>query len=977
MNIGDRIQNLRESLFPGNSTKQKVNNAAIKLAAQIRREHTLYRKEIAQWKQARMLALDNDMPRRYLLQQLYDDIMIDAFIFGKWENRKLRISNRKIQVLSGGEVDEDKTNLLKTLWFNKFVKFYIDSRAYGYNLMYPKTLGEDGFIKDIATVYRTNIVPETCEILKNTQELSGAKFNEPPLVDWCMFFGDADDLGILDKAAPLWIFKKHSWQNWDEFEEMFGIPIRIAKLASEDKRVQEQVKSWLKTLGSAAYGMFPQGTEIEILENKTQDAFNVFNEKRKAVNEELAILIDGQFESSNDSGSRAKAETVLENTQDEIRDDDATMTLFAINEVLIPFLIKRGYPFTEDDQVVWNDNKETTPAERLKIFAGVKKLGYKLDIDQVSSELDVIIEEDDTPPPNPQPPANFKEPHNHVGCGAHSDTYRLINLDEIDDLTPDERALLRRLWKERENVNWSYKAFKKNHGELLQAIRSGYGEVDFDFESVDHGTMEAFNQNIHRFGVDKTQKQIFDLNKIIKDPEVDSFTKFFKRARKVFPNYNRTWAETEWEQAHATSQAAATYRDYMDNIDIAPYWQYKTVEDERVRPEHRALHNKVFRKDDASAWTFKPPNGWKCRCDDIELIDYDGEVSDLSDAIGADPDGYEKMIKSGHNVNWGDAKQVFTASQGYLSGLPIGAIDFDTFDFKTFGLKPVSKLIKRENIGTGKFNFSKLTDRSGLARFDSAEDLPIWMDKGIADVTDASIIHKLKDVLKTPDELFTYKQGDDTIKSYFKHYKDGTLNALVQLDPDAISKITAFVKLENPDTWRNGLLIHSPALQVERQLQLYNSYSTDFKKSYFNSQNGGFVTIHKGHGKNELKQNEAIADKLAKKGTGVSLLDNLENTKSPDAELNGIAWEFKSLSNYNNLSNAIDQALRSGVKQSSNILLDIKGAYSIKALINGISSRVLRNNKIKFVGLLFNDGRFLKLSRKQIETGEYLKLLKK
>lgn len=975
MDLGGYIKKGIASITNRTAEKKEIKNAAIKLAAQIKREHSLYRKEIAEWKMARAQALDADMPRRYALQYLYDDIMIDAFIYGKWENRKLRISNRKAQVLTDGKLNEEKTILLNTLWFNKFIKHYIDSRAYGYNLVYPKTLDENGYIKEIATVYRTNIVPETCEILKNTQEQNGANFTEPPLVDWCMFFGDVDDLGILDKAAPLWIFKKHSWQNWDEFEEMFGIPIRIAKLASEDKRVQDQVKSWLKTLGSAAYGMFPQGTEIEILENKSTDAFNVFNEKRKAANEELAILIDGQFESSVNSGSRAKSETVIENTQHEITEDDATMTMFAINEVLIPFLINRGYPFTENDVVEWNDNKETSPKERLKIFQGVKDLGYKVKMDQVASELDVDIEEIPEPPKPPEPgnhhPANFNLPHNHSGCGAHLDTYRLINLSNTDDLTPDELALLRRLWKERENINWDYKSFKDNHGELLNAIRSGYGEIDFDFESPDHNTMEAFQQNIHRFGVDKTQKQIFDLNKIIKDPAVKTAEDFYKRARKVFPNYKRIWTQTEWEQAHATSQAAANYKGYMDNIDIAPYWQYKTVGDERVRREHAALHDKVFRKDDTSAWTFLPPNGWKCRCDDIELIDYDGELSDLSDAIGADPEGYDKMVKSGHNVNWGDAKQAFTASQGYLAGLPLGEIDYNDFNYKTFGLKAVSTIVKRDIIGTGKFNFSKLQDRSGLARFDSAEDLPVWLDKDIADVTNASIIHKLPEVIKTPDELYLYNQGDDTIKSYFKHYKDGTLNALVQLDPEGISKIRTFVKLNNPDAFRKGLLIHTPKGLAERQLNLYNSYDADYVKEYFNSKNGGFVAIHKGHGKLEKKQNKVIADLLAKKGTGVALLEDLNNVKSPDAELNGIPWEFKTLSNYSNLQNAIDNALRAGATQASNTLLYFNGKYTNEAIVRGVTGRVKRNRNIKFVALLFNDGRLLKLSRNQILNGDW------
>jgi len=968
MNVANKLKEFRESLFPGNSEKQQIENAAIKIAAQIKREHSLYRKEIAEWKRARALALDSDQPRRYLLQHLYDDIMIDAFIYGKWENRKLRISNRSVQVLTDGKYNEEKTWFLKTLWFNKFIKYYIDSRAYGYNLIYPKTLDENGYIKDVTTVYRTNVVPETCEILKNAYDQKGVKFNEDEYAEWMLFFGDADDLGILDKAAPLWIFKKHSWQNWDEFEEMFGVPIRIAKLASDDKRVQDQVKNWLKTLGSAAYGMFPQGTEIEILENKGTDAFNVFNEKRKAANEELAILIDGQFESSTDSGSRAKAESVIENTQHEITEDDATMALFAINEDLLPFLTKRGYPFTDKDEVIWNDNKETNPKDRLKIFEGVKRLGYAVKKEQIESELDVEITELAPEPPNPnnRHPENFNLPHNHEGCGAHLDTYRLINLDVIDDLTDDEKELLRRLWKERDAINWSYKEFKTNHGDLLQAIRSGYGEIDYDFESADHRTIEAFQNNIHRFGVDKTQKQIFDLNKIIKDPAVDTAEKFYQRAKKVFPNYKRTWAQTEWEQAHATSQAAANYQGYMDNIDIAPFWQYKTVKDNRVRPEHRALHNKVFRKDDKSAWQFLPPNGFKCRCDDIELIDWDGEVSNLEDAIGADPDGWDKMLKSGHAVNWGDQKQAFTASQSYLSGLPIGEIDFSDFNYKTFGLKSVSTLIKPALIGTGKFDFKKLSDRSGLARFDTAENTPAWLDSDLADVIDATIIHQLADVLKNPDELFLYNQGNATIKSYFKHFKDGTLNALVKLNPDSNATVTAFVKLNTPDAWRKGLLIHTPELYKERQLNLYNSYQDGYKKTYFDSNNGGFLTIHEGHGKQELQANKVIGTQLAKKGHGIALLDNPNNIKSADAEWNGIKWEFKTLSQYSNLQNAVDTALREGVKQAGNVLLHINGKYTKEAIIRGVTGRVKRNKNIKFVAILLNDGRLIKLSRSQI-----------
>lgn len=52
----------------------------------------------------------------------------------------------------------------------------------------------------------------------------------------------------------------------------------------------------------------------------------------------------------------------------------------------------------------------------------------------------------------------------------------------------------------------------------------------------------------------------------------------------------------------------------MEEVDVAPYWQYMAIMDERTRAEHKAMHLKVFRADDIFWSQFYPPNGWGCRC---------------------------------------------------------------------------------------------------------------------------------------------------------------------------------------------------------------------------------------------------------------------------------------------------------------------------------------------------------------------------
>lgn len=54
-------------------------------------------------------------------------------------------------------------------------------------------------------------------------------------------------------------------------------------------------------------------------------------------------------------------------------------------------------------------------------------------------------------------------------------------------------------------------------------------------------------------------------------------------------------------------------------LALRPYVMYSAILDNRTRPHHRALHGRVFRRDDPMWSAIAPKNGYRCRCTAINL----------------------------------------------------------------------------------------------------------------------------------------------------------------------------------------------------------------------------------------------------------------------------------------------------------------------------------------------------------------------
>lgn len=370
----------------------------------IQAQHSEYKKEIKHWLAGRDEALNTQRPRRRSMYELYDSMLSDAIILSEVGKRIDRILNKEFKIVdfSSKKENPDKTDLFNKAWFYDWMRYTIESILYGHSLPYVKQI-TDGLITEVDLIDRKHIVPEQHAFLP---DLNGEKlidYTQPPFSQYATPVGKPKNLGLLDAIAPLYILKKHSWASWDQFEEMFGIPIRTAKTASTDPKVQAAITSWLKTMGSTNFGMFPEAVELTIHESKQTDAFEVFNQKRKACNEEICTLLNSQSEANNQNGSRAKTESVMSNTQDETTKADLRFLYFQINDKLMPLLAGIGYNINPlQDVFQWNipDDLEA----KLTIFQGVANMGFEVDPVQVEETFNVKIIGKTEPTANSQQP---------------------------------------------------------------------------------------------------------------------------------------------------------------------------------------------------------------------------------------------------------------------------------------------------------------------------------------------------------------------------------------------------------------------------------------------------------------------------------------------------------------------------------------------------------------------------------------------
>lgn len=336
-----------------------------------RTTEALTKSDIQKWRKAWQQAISIESPNRQMLYDIYRDTATDAHVTGCIGQRTGFVLSKSFNIedKSGKPCDELK-HYFDQEWFYELCRLILDSIYYGHSLIELGDIRKDGdgcpCYSEVKLIDRKFVIPEHHRVVTDLGQdwTTGIDYREPEWYNNLIEAGKPDDLGLYLKAALHAIPKKNVLAAWDVFSEVFGMPMRVAKTASRDKADQQCIEEMLKGMDIAPWALFPEGTDIQIIESTKSDAFNVYDKRVDRSNSEISKLIIGQTMTIEDGSSLSQSQTHLK-VFENLVESDAKMLASIINNQLIPRMIRHGYPL-KGYHFSWDESVDYTPEQQME-----------------------------------------------------------------------------------------------------------------------------------------------------------------------------------------------------------------------------------------------------------------------------------------------------------------------------------------------------------------------------------------------------------------------------------------------------------------------------------------------------------------------------------------------------------------------------------------------------------------------------------
>lgn len=308
----------------------------------IRRQESIVRRDISDWRTARLEATRADEPKQHRLQVLYNEVMLDAKMTSQINLRIGKSQSADWCLQKGDQNDEEAMKVLadKGL-FDKLVKYIVESQFYSQSLI-QFTFDKVGD-PDIELVPRTNVAPATgrfypdafggeCELYRD----------RPDFGKWVLeFCPDRSDLGILNKAVPYVLMKKFALSCWSELCEIYGIPPRVLKTNTQDTDMLNRAEAMMREIGAAAYFIIDTEEEFEFAQASNTNG-DVYKNFIATCDEQISLLnLGAVLGQDTEHGNRSKEEASTD-LMEIVVEADKRKIAYYINKTAIPAMESLG-----------------------------------------------------------------------------------------------------------------------------------------------------------------------------------------------------------------------------------------------------------------------------------------------------------------------------------------------------------------------------------------------------------------------------------------------------------------------------------------------------------------------------------------------------------------------------------------------------------------------------------------------------------
>lgn len=793
--------------------------------------------DVGDWRSAMRSA---DIGRAKSLYDLFDEILIDGVLADAIDKRTEAVLSAGVTFVNAqGEEVEEITDIINSSAGETMLRSILAQRFYG----------RSGFEISFADGFTCqSFKPKYIDLQHQTILLNDVGDKSVSYADnsQVLILGRPLDYGLLLKAAPFAIYKRGGFGDYAQWIELFGMPQRIGKYNTYDPASRALLEEAFKNAGSAPYLIIPKESDIETREGSSGSGTS-YDEFRKACNEEMLITILGQTLTTvqGERGARSLGEVHMEVEQNK-HTGDVRFVERVLNERVIPMLEARGFNLQGGRFMFPKEAEPLSVADIVNLSEIIQipaafvhdKYGIPMpkDGEQIArKQTQEVIEVKEEQDPD-ESKAKKKVIRNtdersflrrvwdfFVGAPQGGAAMSGTALTMADAKTLDERLIARTPNK----TGFDTELFEYFSNDLIRAFRKGWDSDEIEladrtsialqYSIEDDALKTAMEMNLYHFSAAKTLAEIQELNQIFR--ESSNYKDFERKATEVCEAFNKRWQKTEYDTAFNSALSTSRYRQMLKLTKGAPYWEYVTARDERVRETHRGLDGVILRFDDERWQKIYPPNGWRCRCVVSSLTRNQAkgvDIKEMQERVDAyfETADWQKADAQGWGVNRALIGEVFTANQFYIRKFKdkaakyLRGLYYNDYGLESFGkrLAQAEQILKEyEGDPAEWFEIHKtLKDYLGRQVVMPEKVFKRHIKGHYANEIERrpQLLGCIEEVLSSPDEVWLndYTKEDDFRNLCFiKFYKEKVINVVCEITDNLEYNIATWFEIrQNP-----------------------------------------------------------------------------------------------------------------------------------------------------------------------------------